>query len=578
MKALKWYIIACVFLTPPLTALMGEPFAGLAFLLIYGPLALTALCGALGGAAYGAHYPCCALLRLLAAYADPFQADASAFARKAGDVYEDHSRRREVNVAHRCFLFGPCFYAVGQSLRLLWQRSMAFPEKINTRIQGKLSASSEMGKFMLILLLRPFQAAMYAALFLAGLSCTALLLAYGLLLALAAAVQGMVMAAMWCADRFVLWVHSSMTLCQRCKRTYRIPHFICTCGRRHERLYPSPYGVFSHRCLCGEHLPTTLMGGRARIKGSCPHCRETVVATDAAQYGLSLVGGTSSGKTVLLAAFYHLFISDIRRRRKLGLEIPHAFQDAFQHLEDLYNGRAQVLGTPAEDTSRTYSIILSGGEMNNVTQFSLFDVAGESFARPDLGSLVYTNEMLSSNGVIIVVDPLSSPLLAAEAAAEGCDVSSISPISAATVINHFVQHLSGLPGGPRPGTKLRRPVAVVITKLDYPCIRRRLNHMQIGAALRRDPVTPAIEVQDALCRRFLDSVGLGDVLTALDAAFSCFHFFPSSARGDIAPGEPFEPDAYVQQPIQWIIRETDAALADALELPESEIILRGYHE
>src|ERR1700694_1463390 len=68
--------------------------------------------------------------------------------------------------------------------------------------------------------------------------------------------------------------------CPDCHKDMPIPIFICpVCAIEHSRLWPSIYGVVSHRCICNTKLATTRLNipGSAMIERDelarvCPHC------------------------------------------------------------------------------------------------------------------------------------------------------------------------------------------------------------------------------------------------------------------------------------------------------------------
>lgn len=86
---------------------------------------------------------------------------------------------------------------------------------------------------------------------------------------------------------------------------------------KHARLVPGPYGIWHRRCSCGKKLPTTFLLGRSALKAFCPVCGNELAASDVQQFSLSVVGGTSSGKTVLLTAFYHNFLEALDKNKQV---------------------------------------------------------------------------------------------------------------------------------------------------------------------------------------------------------------------------------------------------------------------
>ena len=46
--------------------------------------------------------------------------------------------------------------------------------------------------------------------------------------------------------------------CEKCKHAFALPGYVCpTCGMIHSRLFPNEYGIFVHKCTCGQKLPAT---------------------------------------------------------------------------------------------------------------------------------------------------------------------------------------------------------------------------------------------------------------------------------------------------------------------------------
>lgn len=487
-------------------------------------------------------------------------------------VYSDNSKKRQENVVRRSYFFGPGYYSVTNTVKTAWKLNFA-------SIDTAWKKARDVGKFLLRIPAYVLAFVFMVAVAIAGSIVT--IFCSVVHSAIILAIMGIVyvlFTIVWIIDRVYLKLRSIKTMCPHCKHRSTVPVFVCSCGRTHTKLVPSAYGVFTHKCLCGQKLPTTFFSGRSNLNALCPRCGDSLASADSIQYNLTMVGGSSSGKTVYLAAYFHKMQEDLRVKTPINVTVPAIHQDDFEELELLYTGRARPKATELSDATKTYSLILSGGRLDSNIQFSMFDVAGEAFLSPDMQGMTFTDDMRDSDAILIILDPFSSDSMRQYAASAGDTHIGTSTVSSAVIINNFATYLRSLVNGPKTGHKISRPVAVIITKMDIPCLRKKISHQKIGQIIRTSSEAAcAIDVQDAVCRDFLDLNGFGDALMALDANFEHVHYFPVSSNGGAEPGEEFEPDDFVQQPVQWLIRKTKPTLADAMGLPDSETILRGAY-
>ncbi len=511
-------------------------------------------------------------------YANPFACPKKAKSRKAKNVYQDKSKKKEEYVQHRSYFFGPGYYSLVMTFQTAFAYNLPIIDDLQQWIRNFRTRGGAFRTFLSIFLYI-FWLGFTLSVLVVGSATTVLCTAiHAVVMLVVMSVAYCVFTVLWLMDRMYLWSHSIRALCPVCKHRAVVPTFRCpACGNPHRRLVPSAYGILHHRCTCGQKLPTTFFNGRSRLSAQCPYCGDSVASSDAAQFGLTMVGGSASGKTVLLSAFYHLFTEQVRQKTGLLLEIPSICQLDMENLEEVFCGRTELAGTELGIATRTYSVLLSGEKLKSRVQFSLFDVAGEAFGSSDLKGMSFTEDMGFSNGIIVVVDPLSSRPMQREAWRNGVNLSIISDMNAAAVVNNFAAHLHTLHKSTRVGERITRPTAVIISKLDIACVFRKLSHQSIQREIRMHPEMTPIAVQDMVSRRFLDENGFSDLLAALDANFTNVHFFPISATGGVDRGEAFEPDSYVLQPFEWLIRRSHPTLADTLNIPDEEGILKGFY-
>lgn len=168
-------------------------------------------------------------------------------------------------------------------------------------------AENGFGRLLLRLLapgtaLAALLSALLASVLLAG---VALFFAVELLLvalaALAATLAGRAAERLW---KLVLGIRMKCPY-PGCYRPFPLAVHLCPgCGAAHRELRPGAFGALRHVCRCGKALPSTLMTGRRGLAARCPHCDRGLppaVGTTRVVH-VPLIGGTSAGKTMLLAA------------------------------------------------------------------------------------------------------------------------------------------------------------------------------------------------------------------------------------------------------------------------------------
>lgn len=373
----------------------------------------------------------------------------------------------------------------------------------------------------------------------------------------------------WLIDRIYLQRKSIKASCPYCQNRSVIPMFQCPgCGNMHTKLVPGPYGIWHRTCTCGEKLPTTFLMGRSKLKAYCPNCGNELAASDVQQFSISLVGGTSSGKTVMLTSFFHDFFKLLDKNKDIYYEIPQMHVDMFDNLEEWFNG-AYCDPTRRSETAEMYSLLLNSGSLDFRKQFSVYDIAGEAFDDPKMESMLPMYQLRDSNGMIMVIDPLSSGEVRRQVAEDGGDTNNFSNVDSASVLTNYVTYLNSVLTNRGVGKKSDKPVAVAITKVDIPTIAEQISHQKIQNLYESNPgmFESFAQARDEICKDFLQQNGFIDVINALTVNCNNVHFFPISAIGHAANGKKYVPQ-HVLDPFAWLIRETDPALADLMGLED----------
>lgn len=489
------------------------------------------------------------------------------------NTYTDTSKKKQEYAKRRSYFFGPGFHQLICIVKDAWSG-------IRTSVRNIGDKREDIADWTEMIVVRQilwcFSWLFYlVALFTVGILGSAitlgLSLAHAAILILFMVIIYILFSITWLVDRIYLHNKAIRTSCPYCQARSVIPTFACpNCGSMHTRLVPGPYGIWHRHCTCGEKLPTTFLMGRSSLDSFCVGCGHELAASDVQQFSLSLVGGTSSGKTVLLSAFYHEFFRQLSVNINARYEIPDIHQSSFDDLEAWFSG-VTCPATTRDETAQMYSVLIKSAAFDVDKQFSLYDLSGEAFNDPTLSDMLPQKQMRDSNGVVMVIDPLSAIRMRDEAAQEGDDTSNFSAADSASVISNFVTYLKTILVGQKARKKSDKPVAVVITKADLSSISRYISYLKIKMTMRANPeLYPTFaQARDALCRTFLMDIGLSDAVLALESNFTEIHYFPVSAIGHNANGEEFEPE-HVLEPFYWLIARSEPAIAELLGIDNAE--------
>lgn len=350
-------------------------------------------------------------------------------------------------------------------------------------------------------------------------------------------------ALLWGIDRLYLVLKSISSRCLNCKRTAIVPVFECpTCGMKHKKLTPGPYGVLKRKCACGAKLPTTLFNGRSKLQASCPYCEVEMAASDAHQFGIQLVGGMSAGKTTFLASFWHHYLKATSEVK--DLETKRVPEETFDELDYWFDRGLSV--STAETNANMYSVIHRLPEKTPL-QFAFYDIAGEAFTQLD--GNIQQQQFQYCEGVILVADP-TAPIELTENAFIG-----------------FLNTFKALKG--KGSTKFSNlPLAVIISKADL--FKKEIGLVKIKAEHAKNALAYADEdgntslarTRDGLCRTFLEDHGFGNVVNLIDSEFKTVSIFPVSAIGHEAEeGKAYEPWGVMQSAF-WIFMQADQQSRD----------------
>lgn len=488
--------------------------------------------------------------------------------------YEDKSKNKQEFAKRRSYFFGPGYLQLRKTVMDAWAGIGASVVKVGEIREG-IAGCLDVSIIKQILWLFSwifYLCALITVGLLGGLITCVLGAIHASILIAVMAVIYVLFSITWLIDRIYLHVHSVKSSCPYCQVRSVIPMFQCpNCGSMHSKLVPGPYGIWHRRCTCGEKLPTTFLLGRSKLKAFCPACGNELAASDVQQFSLSLVGGTSSGKTVLLTSFFHDLFKMLDTNRNLYYEIPQIHADMFDNLEQWFNG-AYCDATRMTETAEMYSILLNSDSLELRKQFSVYDIAGEAFDDPKMESMLPMFQLRDSNGMALVIDPLSSSEIRTKVIEEGGDTANFSNVDNAAILTNYVTYINAVLTNKGVGKKSNKPVAVVITKADIPTIAADISYQKIRNVYESNPgmFESFADARDKICEEYLRENGFYDVVNAINVNCNNVHYFPVSAIGHASNGKKYTPNN-VLEPFAWLIYETEPALAELIGLENPNV-------
>ncbi|MCX4392944.1 MULTISPECIES: hypothetical protein [unclassified Streptomyces] len=352
-----------------------------------------------------------------------------------------------------------------------------------------------------------------------------------LCLALAAALTAVTMLRV--TDRVGHVVRSIRMKCPYpgCYRPFPLAVHQCpSCGRLHRELRPGRYGAMWHVCACGRRLVSNSLAGRDRLTTLCPHCDQQLPAGIGAlrTVHVPLVGGTSSGKTMLMAAAVaglHFWSGESR------LKVEYASTDDRRDAVELnvrLNGTGWALKTQGGHP-RAFMLRLTYGRRRRLLY--LYDPMGESLR--DAAAVREQQYLAHADGIILVTDVLADPQVRrtlALADAERADAAHPSEQGPLDTYQRLTGELAALTGRRR-----RLPVATVVTKRDA---LDRIDSLRV----------PATGVDSWLVK-----IGLGALVRGLGHDFGATRFWSVSSFAATGVGALDSEQRRAAEPVLWIL-------------------------
>ncbi|MFH0516054.1 hypothetical protein ACHBTE_02610 [Streptomyces sp. M41] len=302
------------------------------------------------------------------------------------------------------------------------------------------------------------------------------------------------------------------------------------CRAEHRGLRPGRYGVLWHACACGRRLATTRTAGRGKLTALCPHCARPLPETAGTTRVVHapLVGGTSSGKTMLMAAMVEGLHAWARRG---DLTVEYASADDKRTAADLDQELRRAGWAHATTGGQPRALMLTVSRGRRRRLLYLYDPMGESVS--DAERVRAQQYLAHADGVVLVADVLADPKVRGALSDDDARRAGAARPSAQgpwETYQRLIGELAALTG--RRG---RLSVAAVVTKRDV-----------------LDQLT-SLPVAGARIDGWLEEIGLGSLVRALGHDFRAARYWAVSAHAATGTG-PLEPEQRrAAEPLLWLL-------------------------
>lgn len=359
---------------------------------------------------------------------------------------------------------------------------------------------------------------------------------FGLLICMVCATLAATALTLRALDLLAQWTRRVRMKCPYpgCYQPIALPVYRCSgCSATHRRLRAGRFGVFRRVCSCGARLGTSLLLGRHTIPAYCPHCDlplPRALGTTRIVH-VPIVGGTSSGKTMLMAAMF----AGLRSWSDRGqLSVTYATEDDRREVQRI-KGQVERDGwvhQTAAQQPRALMLQIVRGRSRRLLY--LYDPMGETFQD---SVIVREQQYLAhADGVVLVADVLAEPevrrQLNGHDAQRAVDARP-SPEGPKDTYDRLAGEFTALSG-----RRARTPVATVVTKRDV-----------------LDQLT-SLAVPGARIDAWLSGIGLGDLVQSLEHDFGRTRYWAVSAHAGTGAGALDGESRRAAEPVLWLLSRT----------------------
>ncbi len=362
----------------------------------------------------------------------------------------------------------------------------------------------------------------------------------------------------WITERIFLLFRRFFMACPNCHTKTALPEYFCdNCGEVHTKLVPNSYGIFHHKCTCGQKLPATFFINRGRLQARCPVCklllhREHV---ESKRIFIPIFGGPSVGKSAFMFSVVRKLIDERASKYNYETEFIDSTTESMfvKVVEELNNGI--VPEKTSAKIPKAFNIALKAKGNNTKWLFYVYDPAGEAYHDTESLTAHLYFEYLS--GLIMIIDPFSIPSVRRqyenelskkwkEVKPSQLDIQDSLDRVIITLEESFNLSKTG---------KFKKPIAVVINKIDAFGLEKTIGEKAVDKAMSANKMATDREtVRNELIKRKLIEWGEEAIVQQLEARFKKVNFFSCSALGRIpdSTNRGFVP-IRVFDSMQWIL-------------------------
>ncbi|WP_405905614.1 hypothetical protein OG742_06230 [Streptomyces sp. NBC_00828] len=326
-----------------------------------------------------------------------------------------------------------------------------------------------------------------------------------------------------------------------CYHSVALPVYRCPgCRHPHRSLRPGRYGVLRRVCECGQVLRTSFLTGRHRLDAECPECSLPLPdgLGSARLVHVPLIGGTSSGKSMLLQAMVAGLLA-----RMNGGELSVRFaRDADRREYERDAAQLASGGGIGKTTAvQPTAVMLYVGKRYRERLLYLYDPRGENLESPQ--RLREQEYLAHADALVLVVDALADPSVYARLPPDERTRADLASPSAESPM-HTYERLSGELAA-MSGRRRRTPVAVVVTKKD---VLHRLDSLPT--------LTDGVD-------GWLRAVGLENLVRGLEHDFGACQFTALSAQDAVGTQPHPAERRHAAEPVLWLLRRSGLRIKKA---------------
>ncbi|AMK13955.1 hypothetical protein AUP07_0908 [methanogenic archaeon mixed culture ISO4-G1] len=302
-------------------------------------------------------------------------------------------------------------------------------------------------------------------------------------------------------------------VCPHCKRNFDRPVVKCRCGLKLDYPVPNIYGYRYHTCNKGHDIPCE-SGKRTNLTTICPHCGEQIYTREALPVTISLVGGTSTGKTSLMLAA----VDTIARNARL-VDITVDSPSTGLSREALAAKDFAPRTVPGELESQ---ILFLRSHRLQDKEIVFNDISGVEF-QPAVDKVLFEEYYNYTNGIIFTFDPMSFTR----------ELKRETPHEVFECFHNMYATIRNI----GPGVVSDVPFAIVATKSDVS--------------------NPQLKDEDV--RQYLIDNGEEDFVRVAESLFSNIRYFSVCSHGRDCSS--------AMRPVWWIVGTVDSKLVELIPSP-----------